>query len=95
MMYSNWPERCCLRLRVCFLALEAVMWVLQSSCFIMIGWCFVPWIRSCVALHFSSNSCIAIFSRGHVELTLFWINMPARNVSSPNFLVKLTMKIGS
>jgi hypothetical protein len=38
----------CVPLRVCFLALEAVMWVLQSSCFLVIGRCFVPWIRRCV-----------------------------------------------
>jgi hypothetical protein len=46
------------------------------------------------SLHFCSNSCIALFSRGHVELTLFWINMHARNVNSPNFLIKLMVEIG-
>jgi hypothetical protein len=50
--------------------------------------------KVCFSLHFSSNFCIAIFSRGHMELILFWINMPARNVSSPNFLVKLMVEIG-
>jgi hypothetical protein len=41
--------------------------------------------KGVISLHFCSNSCIAIFSRGHVELILFWINMHAGNASSPIF----------
>jgi hypothetical protein len=46
-------------------------------------------------LHFCSNSYIAIFSRGHVKLTLFQINMHAGNASSPIFLIKLMIEIDS
>jgi hypothetical protein len=94
MTRSDWSERCCVGLRVCFLAIKGVMWVLQSSCFLVIGRVLCLQFKGVFSLHLHSNSCIALTFRGHVELALFWINMRARNVSSPNFLIKLMVEIG-
>jgi hypothetical protein len=49
--------------------------------------------KGAFSLHFVTNTCIALFFEEHVEMTLFLINMHARNTSSPNFLIKLTVEI--
>jgi hypothetical protein len=45
-------------------------------------------------VYFCSISNIAIFSKGHVDLALFWMNMHARNVSSYDFQIKLMVENG-
>jgi hypothetical protein len=88
-----WSERCCLGVRVVSLLLRLSCGSFSPrACSWLLGVLYLGF-KGVFFLHFCSNSCITLFSRWPVELALFWINMRVRNVSSPNFLIKLTVEI--